>query len=217
VRFAEAAAAEAQIALEFAPDDAGLSAFTEADCRVEDAASAARAEARLPARMARARIGLRRGQLDWRGHRVALDDAQRLGSALHELGHALGFQGHARGGVGVMHGNLEHVRDVGRAVLAGQGFHDASVTALYRVASGTLVARSALPPGRSGAVDRLAALAARRGDGSLWVRVGDRTGRVAWIGDDGAEVRVFLRGLHASLRDPRRLELAADAELLASP
>jgi hypothetical protein len=216
VRFAETSEPRAQIALEFVPDDAAFAAHAEADCRVERAALAGAAGERLPARLERARVGLRRAQLDWRGHRVPLDDAQRLGTALHELGHALGFQGHARRGDGVMLGNPEDVRDVGRALLAGERFRDPSVEALYRVASGSVVKRSRLPSGRSGPVDRLAALAAARGDGSLLARSGDRTGRVAFAAPDGALVRVFLRELPASLRDPRRLELAADAELLGA-
>lgn len=213
VRFAETPGPEAQIALAFVPDDAALAAHAEADCRVEHAAAAGAAGERLPARLARARVGLRRAQLDWRGHRIPLDDAQRLGTALHELGHALGFQGHARRG-GVMLGNPEDVRDIGRSLLAGERFRDPSVEALYRVASGSVVKRSLLPPGRSGPVDRLAALAAQRGDGSLLARSGDRTGRLAFEAPDGVLVRVFLRDLPASLRDPERLELAADAELL---
>ena len=52
-----------------------------------------------------------------------------------------------------------------------------------------MVSRAALPAGRSAPVDRLAALAAREGDGSLLVRTGDRSGRVAFVDSDGGTLR----------------------------
>lgn len=217
VRFAEAPPAEAEIAIAFEPDDSRYAAATEAECRVERAARAGAAGDRLPARLVRARVGLRRAQLDWRGHRAPLDDAQLIGAALHELGHALGFQGHASAGETVMLRNLERVRDIGRSVRDGAPLRDAALAALYRVESGAVVERAALPASRSAPVDRLAALAARAGDGSLLVRAGDVTQRIAFVGDDGEPLRVFLRDVREALRDPARLELAADPQLLVLP
>jgi hypothetical protein len=214
VRFVDAAPGAAQIAVEFVPDDADYAATTESDCRVERAADAAAAGARLSARLVHARVELRRAQLDWRGRRSVLDEAQLQGAALHELGHALGFQGHAASGDTVMQRNVEHARDVGRAVLEGRPFRDATLQALYRVESGAVVARGRLPAGRSALADRLAELAAARGDGSLLVRVGDATGRIAFRDPEGPMLRVFLRHVSLALRDPARLELAADPELL---
>jgi hypothetical protein len=208
VRFVEGDA-PAQIELTFAPDDAAFAALTEAECRVERAAEAAGARERLPAQLAYSRVALRRAGLDTRNHRIALDEAEQLGAVLHELGHALGFQGHAEWGDTVMVRSVDAVRAVGRHILDGAAFRDDTVAALYRVDSGTVVARAALPGG-SAPVDRLAALAAREGDGSLLVRTGDRTGRVAFVDASGSPLRVYLRHLPASLRDPRRLELAAD-------
>jgi len=215
VRFEEAE--PAQIEIEFTPDDAEFAAVTEAECRVDGAAGAAGAGARLEAGLARARVSLRRAQIDARGHHIQVDEAQQVGAALHELGHALGFQGHAARGDTVMVRTVETVRDVGARVLAGRAFRDDTLAALYRVDSGVVVARASLPAGRSGPVDRLAALAAREGDGSLLVRSGDRSGRVAFVDPAGSTLRVFLRHLPESLRDPTRLELAADPAVLALP
>ena len=212
VRFAEAEPAEIEIA--FAADDADFAATTEADCRVERAAHSAGETLRLPARLAHAAVELRRAQLDARGHRIALDEAQQLGAALHELGHALGYAGHAKGGDTVMVRTVESVRDAGRRVLAGQPFRDDTLAALYRVEPGAVVARSALPAGRSGPVDRLAALSDQAGDGSLLVRAGDRRERIAFVDAEGNALRVFLRNPREALRDPARLELAADEALL---
>jgi matrixin len=215
VRFEEAG--PAQIEIEFAPDDAEFAAVTEAECRVDGAAQAARAGPRLTAALSRARVSLRRAQIDTRGHHIQVDEAQQVGAALHELGHALGYQGHAARGDTVMVRTVETVRDVGARVLAGRTFRDDTLAALYRVESGVVVARASLPDGRSGPVDRLAALAAREGDGSLLVRTGDRSGRVAFVDPSGSTIRVFLRNLPESLRDPRRLELAADPAVFALP
>jgi hypothetical protein len=207
LRFVEAAPAEMEIA--FAPDEATYAATTQAECRVEPAAAAGSAE-RLPARIVYARVLLRRAGVDARGHRIALNQPQQLGALLHELGHALGYQGHARRGDTVMVRNLEQVRDVGRDVLAGRPFRDATLAALYAVPSGSVVARAPLPPGASAAVDRLIGRATREGDGSLWLRAGDEVGRVALPLPSGELQRVLLRRLPEALRDPARLELAAD-------
>jgi hypothetical protein len=215
VRFEETE--PAQIEIEFAPDDAEFAAVTEAECRVDAALQAARAGAKLGAGIARARVSLRRAQLDTRHHRIEVDEAQQVGAALHELGHALGYQGHAARGDTVMVRTVESVRDLGARVLAGRDFHDDTLAALYGVDSGVVVARASLPPGRSEPVDRLAALSARDGDGSLLVRTGDRSGRVAFVDPAGSMVRVFLRNLPESLRDPTRLVLAADPAVFALP
>jgi hypothetical protein len=209
-------ASPAQIEIRYAPDDAVFAATTEADCRVEDVAGIRREADRLPARLVHAEVELRRAQLDVRGHRVSLDDAQQLGAALHELGHALGFPGHARRGDTVMVRTVESVRDAGRGVLAGRPFRDDTLAALYRVASGSVVARSALPAGRSAPVDRLAALSLRAGDGSLLVRAGDRTERIAFVDAEGSALRVFVRDPGEALRDPTRLRLAADPPLIGT-
>jgi hypothetical protein len=215
VRFEEAE--PAQIEIEFAPDDAEFAAVTEAECRVGGAAQAPQAGPRLEAGIARARVSLRRAQIDGRGHHIQVDEAQQVGAALHELGHALGYQGHAARGDTVMVQTVETVRDVGARVLAGRDFRDDTLAALYRVDSGVVVARAPLPSGRSVPVDRLAALAAREGDGSLLVRTGDRSGRVAFVDPAGSTLRVFLRNLPESLRDPTRLQLAADPGVFALP
>jgi hypothetical protein len=211
VRFEEAGPAQIEIA--FAADDARFAATTEAECRVEQAARVAEAATGsvLPARLVRARVALRRAGIDLRRHRVALDDAQQLGALIHELGHALGYQGHAARGDTVMVRTVERVRDVGRRVQRGEPLRDDTLAALYRVASGTVVVRAPLPPGRSAPVDQLAELAAREGDGSLWLRVGDRAGRVAVLLQPGDRVvKVVLGPLPEALRRPDRLVVTAD-------
>jgi hypothetical protein len=217
LHFARVEPDAAEIALVFAPDDPRVAATTEAECRVTHAAQVDVAGERLPARLVHARVALRRAQLDWRGHAAPLSEAQQLGAALHELGHALGYQGHARAGETVMVRDVERVRDIGRRVLEGGAFSDLAVSALYRVDSGTLVERAELPSGRTAPVDRLASFAAQHGDGSLFVRVGDVAGRVAFFGPDPGLHRVFLRHLREALRDPDVLELAADPQELAAP
>ena len=207
--------APAQIELAFAPDDDAYAATTEAECRLERAAEAAGAGTRLPAGLVTARVALRRAQLDFRGHAVALDEAQQLGALLHELGHALGYQGHATQGDTVMLRTVERVRDVGRHVLGGGAFHDDTLAALYRVPSGSVVARMPLAPGKSEPVDRLAGLSAREGDGSLWLRIGDRAGRISALTPPDQVFQVYLRGLPDALRDPARLLLIPDPELAA--
>jgi hypothetical protein len=207
VRFVEAE--PAQIELVYAPDDAAFAATTQAECRVEPGALGAGAE-RVPAQLVYARVSLRRAGIDLRRHRIPLDEGQQLGALLHELGHALGFQGHARRGDTIMVRNLEQVRDVGRDVLAGRRFEDATLAALYRVPSGSVVARAPLAPGRSAPVDRLAERAGREGDGGLWLRAGDSVGRVAVTLPPGQVFRVLLRRLPEALRDPARLEIVAD-------
>jgi hypothetical protein len=106
--------------------------------------------------------------------------------------------------------NLEQVRDIGRDVLAGERFRDDTLAALYRVPSGSVVARAPLPPGRSAPVDRLAERAGREGDGGLWLRMGDAEGRVALALPSAPLLRVLLRGIPFALRTPERLEVVAD-------
>jgi hypothetical protein len=208
VRFVESAK-RPQIEIAFGPDDAAYAATTHAECRVVPAAAADQGD-RVPARMLFARVSLRRAGIDVRRHRVALDEPQQLGALLHELGHALGFQGHARRGDTVMVRNLEQVRDIGRDVIAGRPFRDDTLAALYRVPSGSVVARAPLPPGRTAPVDRLAERAWRDGDGGLWLRVGDSEGRVALLLPGTPLLRVLLRGIPLALTTPERLELVAD-------
>lgn len=194
------------IAIEF-PD--GLFAYDAGavvDCAVEAGEIGPDAE-RLSARLVTARVSLAR------------DDLRLAGSALHELGHALGFQGHAppgrkrkrgKGASGgtVMRRDTRFLRVAGERVLDGKPFHDPSLSALYRLPSGTILRRGELSRERTGPVDRMLVLGRERGLVGPLVRVGDEEGRVAWVDPStGRVARFLLRGLEQALKDPARLEI----------
>ena len=182
----------------------GFSARTGTECGL---AGVDASDGVLPARLVAAEIELRRADLDVRRHVVPLSPEEFLGSALHELGHALGFQGHVRGGSSVMVRNVETVRGIGRRLLAGQPFRDASLEALYRIESGVVVGRTPLPEGRTRAVDRLLAIAAARGFRGPVVRVGDRGARISWWDEDARRLSIHVPDLMEVLRDPASLRL----------
>jgi len=163
----------------------------------------------LAARLVSAEVRLERTGHDSLGRPVAFSEPEWLGSALHELGHALGFQGHTRRG-GIMVRNVEEVRRQGRRVLAGEPLAAPSVVALYRVASGTRLARRQLPAGRTAAVDALSRLAPDKGYLGPVVEVGDRGARIAWWNAEGRSVGVFVPGVREALRDPGRLSLVPE-------
>lgn len=169
-------------------------ANTVADCAL-DAEAAARGADPLPARMVLASIHLARG------------DPRLAGSALHELGHALGFQGHPTRGDTAMRTGAANVRRAGERAQRGEHRPDAALAALYAVPSGTVLARRALPAGRSADVDALLARARQQGWIGPLLRVGDREGRVAWLDGRGRPVSLVLSGLQAALDDPARLRV----------
>ena len=164
-------------------------ANTIADCAIDSAASGDP----LPARMVYASVQLARG------------DPRLVGSALHELGHALGFQGHPRRGASIMVRDAGRLRKTGDDVLKGAGFADATLSALYAVPSGTVLARIALVPGQTDPIDRLRAVGSLRGWQGPFLRAGDREGLVRWERRRGGDVTVLLRGLSAALDRPERL------------
>ncbi|HEY5658427.1 MAG TPA: matrixin family metalloprotease [Myxococcota bacterium] len=206
---------DAQIALAFGAPAATRTAETGADCAVD--LDAVQQTGVLSARLLAAHVRLRRSERDARGREMALTDEQLLGSALHELGHALGFQGHAQRGRTVMRYSVDEVRRAARRLLDGEPFRDASVAALYRVPSGSVVGRRALPDGRTEAVDRLRdAAAALRLMGPL-VRVGDEAARITWRDAAGRAYDFYVPKLRDVLRDAAELTLepgASSAELL---
>ncbi len=160
-----------------------------AECRVEWPIAAG---PRIAARLVRAEVWLRRGERDAWGRPVPLTDAERLGSAVHELGHALGLQGHARRGRSAMVPDAAAVRRVGRGLLAGDPLHEPALAALYALPSGRVVARRALGRGSTAEPDRLGAAARRLGAAALEVRVGDRAARIGWEGP-GRKLAYYLR------------------------
>jgi hypothetical protein len=200
---------EPDLAIRFETPSPERSAQTAAECGVD--LDAPRDEERLAARLVSARVALRRTHRNWRDQEVELTDEELLGSALHELGHALGFQGHARRGPSVMVRSLDDVRLAARRLLTGKPFRDATVAALYRVPSGSVVGRHRLPVGRTAPLDRLRAAAARHGLAGPVVRVGDQGARIAWQDPRGADYAFFMDRVEEVLRDPSRLILVPSA------
>jgi len=139
------------------------------------------------------------------------NDPRLVGSALHELGHALGFQGHPRRGDSIMRRDPKRLLETSVRVGKGGAFSDATLSALYALPSGTVLARLPLPAGRTAALDRLAAIARRKGWRGPWLQVGDTAGRIGWRGAGGAWVALRLTGLRAALEDPRKLAIEPDA------
>jgi hypothetical protein len=204
---------EAEIEIAFGAPGAARTAETAADCAVDlDAAGEPGA---LSAQLVAAHVRLRRAERDWRGREVALTDEQLLGSALHELGHALGFQGHVRRGRSVMVRSVDEVKLAARRLLGGEPFRDATVAALYRVPSGVVVARHALPAGRTEQIDRLRAAARELGLAGPVVRVGDRGARISWHSAHGRDYGFFMPRVSEVLRDAGSFALEPSASTAA--
>ena len=201
-------ASDARIEIRFGAPTIARSAQTGAECAVN--LDAGRVDDTLAAELVAAQITLRRAKRDWRGVEVAFTDEELLGSALHEIGHALGFQGHVPRGDSVMSLSPEIARRRGRRLLQGEGFRAESVAALYRVPSGSVVARHAIPTGRTDAIDLLRAVA----DSSHWrgpiVRVGDEAAYIRWDSESGGRYGFFVSDLHEALREPNRFVLEPD-------
>jgi len=206
-------AGEADIEMRFETPDPERTAATAAECAVHLEAQGD--ETQLAAQLVAARVALRRANRDWRGREIILSDAELLGSALHEMGHALGFQGHARRGATVMLRSVDEVRFTARRLLSGAPFADAALAALYRVPSGSVVARIELSAEHTAPLDRLEAIARRiRLSGPL-VRVGDRSALIAWRGASDVDYGFFVPRVHEVLRDPQRMILVPTASIAA--
>ena len=202
VRFERAAAWHGGIELRFVAQPArgagsGRTATTVADCAV-DASNGARGD-RLAARLVAASIELGVANLDSLGRPVELSAAELAGSALHELGHALGFQGHVRVGASAMRFQVDAVRRLGAAVLAGKPFQDPALAGLYAVPSGVVVQRLPLPPGRTLPIDRLLGWVRAREFTGPTARMGDLEGQVLFRDAAGAAYSVWLRDVAGAL------------------
>ena len=185
IRFREEPRSRARLRIEFVePGEAGKpsgTANTATDCGVQLPPDGIDGSARfVDARVVRASIHLRRENADLLGRSAELSPDRRLGVAIHELGHALGFPSHAVVGNSIMGRSVDHVRRVGRDVLAGEPLGDPTLPALYAVPSGVVVGHVALSPENRARLNRLRALAREhRWDGPE-VRVGDRASRIVW-------------------------------------
>ncbi len=185
IRFREEVRSRARLRIEFVePTEYGKpsgTANTATDCGVQLPPEGIAGSARLvDARVIRASIHLRRENTDLIGRSAELTPDRRLGAAIHELGHALGFPSHAVVGNSIMGRSVDHVRRVGRDVLAGKPLGDPTLPALYAVPSGVVVGHVALSPENRARLDRLRALAQEHGWEGPEVRVGDRASRIVW-------------------------------------
>ena len=150
---------------------------------------------------------------DTQGHQRPLSEAELAGTALHELGHALGFQGHARQGDTVMVRETEKIARAGKMLLAGGGFSDASLRALYRLPSGATIGGGAVDRCRSDHVDRMARLAEQNGLTGPFVRVGESAGRVFWRDAQGLEYGLVVGRLREARRDPAALVVLSEGRV----
>jgi hypothetical protein len=207
VRFTRVPPEEASIVVEFVDGEAASASGegagnTIADCRLAPASLAARGPV-IEAELASASIVFGRGGArDALGRAHPLTPEERTGALLHELGHALGFQGHVRRRESVMGNGLEGRRDAGRAALEGRALDDPALAALYRLPSGTVLARAPVPVARTQLVDRMARVAVRESLAGPFARVGDQVARIFWRDARGVEYGLQVGEIEAVLRDP---------------
>ncbi len=197
---------------------APYSATTIADCALDPARLEPSASGVLPAKLVFASIHLRRTNRDVLGRPVELSEEELVGSLLHELGHALGFQGHVLRGDSVMVREVDQVRAVGRRFLAGRGFRDPSLRALYAVRSGAVVRRAPLSRQQTAPFDRMVVAAGERGLRGPRVRVGDREAWLGWRDAAGRGYALLIPRIREVLRSPAKLAVEPApraAELLA--
>jgi hypothetical protein len=153
---------------------------------------------------------------DTQGHQRPLSEAELAGTVLHELGHALGFQGHAHHGDTVMVRETEKVARYGKRLAEGDGFADASLRALYRLPSGTVVGGGAVDRCRTDLVDRMGQLADTNGLQGPFARMGESAGRLFWRDGEGREYGLVLARVREARRDPSRLVVLAERRVRES-
>ena len=191
-------------------------ANTVVDCRVAPASQQTGAGVE-GAELVRARIRIARiTNQDTQGHQRPLTAAELTGAALHELGHALGFQGHARQGDTVMVRETERIAHAGKGVLAGDGFRDPSLRALYALPSGAVVVSAPVDRCRTDLVDRMARIAEENHLDGPFVRVGESAGRIFWRDDKGTEYGLVIAKLREALRKPAELLVVPESRVRGS-
>ncbi len=212
VRFGPAGAPGAGIAIHFlAPagehESTPRVAYATADCALARSALDGSEARVLSAWIVSAAVYLRRSERSTLGREVVLTREELAGSALHELGHALGFQGHATRGATVMNFSVDHVRHVGRRILAREEWTDPALSALYAVPSGVVVRQATLLPEQTGPVDGMTRRAISRGWRGPFARVGDRMARLHWRGARGRSHVLLIPDVAEVLRDPMTLRV----------
>ena len=179
-----------------------------ADCEVDGRdAAAIDSPGTVPARLTGASIQLRRLQTDQLGREIPLTLEEVVGSALHEFGHALGYSGHAHSGHTVMVRSVDAVRRAGRRLLAGETFFDATLRALYRVPSGTIVGQADLRTDTSREIDALRSLAGKLELRGPYVNVGDDRVRIAWKRRDGHDYPFLIFDPRSAIDHPELLTI----------
>jgi hypothetical protein len=180
-------------------------ANTIADCAVGPEALDGEAPAALPATLERAwvRVG-RGGPQDALGRERSLSAAELTGVVLHELGHALGLAGHREGG-GIMTRNLEAFARLGARALQREPIDNPALAGLYRLPSGTVLARTSVSPARTHLVRRMARLAAESEAQGPFVRVGDEIARIYWLDAKARDYGLQIGHLEELLRHPDEL------------
>lgn len=186
-------------------------ANTIADCQVAPEALGGDAASPLAASLREARIRIGRGgPQDALGRERALSRAELIGVILHELGHALGVPGH-RGSSGLMTRNLEELARIGSRALEGERLEEPALSGLYRLPSGTVLARVATSPSRTQLVDRMARLARGSDAEGPFVRVGDEIARIYWRDSKAREYGLQIGHLDRLLRHPDELVILPEA------
>ena len=191
-------------------------ANTVVDCRIAPASQQGGAPV-AGAELVFARIRIARlTNQDTQGHQRPLSAAELAGTALHELGHALGFQGHARHGDTVMVRETERIARAGRGLVAGDGFRDPTLRALYALPNGAVVSSAPLDRCRTDLVDRMARLAEANQLDGPFVRVGESAGRIFWRDPKGLEYGLVLARTRKALRDPAKLVVLPESRVRKS-
>jgi hypothetical protein len=176
-------------------------ADTVADCRVRTGAAASLGPGRVDAKMEWASIVVHTRTRTAMGTGRPLSEAEFVGTVMHELGHALGFSGHVAQGRSVMVATRETVRDLGARTLAHTVFEAPTLTALYAVPSGVVVARRAMEADSAVHAERVAQAASVEGLSGPYSRVGDDTALFFWWGEQGIGPRLVIEHWPKMIRD----------------
>ena len=163
-----------------------------ADCAVALGPGVSARAHRVPARIVRAEIRLRRSNRNVLGREVELRPEELAGTLLHEIGHALGFPTHVVDDSAVMSRSVDTVRRAGRKLLANRRFVDPTLGALYAVPSGTVVGFLPLESEQLRPLSELLERAQAQQWAGPYVRVGDRSARIWWLSekDDAMGFRI---------------------------
>ena len=108
-----------------------------------------------------------------------------------------------------MRRSVDHVRFAGAALARGRPFRDEALAALYALPSGTVLARLALPEGRTRGLDAARRDAIAKGGAHWWIRVGDRAARLHW---GPGSARYSVLDVHEMFRDPDRFQAIRSGE-----